>query len=55
MQERKSRTEEDVAYFLCYVNIMQTVGHDLYYVFSNLHSEIFPAMTNDAKAAGEAA
>ena len=50
VQERKSRTEEEVAYFLCYVNIMQTVGHDLYYVFSNLHSEIFPAMTNDAKA-----
>lgn len=50
VQERKSRTEEEVAYFLCYINIMQTVGHDLYYAFSNLQTEIFPAMTNDAKS-----
>ena len=49
VQERKTRTEEEVAYFLCYVNIMQTVGHDLYYAFSHLQTEIFPAMTTDAK------
>ena len=49
VQERKTHAEEEVAYFLCYVNIMQTVGHDLYYAFSHLNTEIFPTMTNDAK------
>ena len=50
IMERKTKTEEEVAYFLCYVNIMQTVGHDLYHAFEDLGGVgIFPSMEKDSK------
>lgn len=48
--ERRSRTEEEAAYFLCYVNIMQEVGWDLYASFKSILGErIFAGMERDAK------
>ena len=50
IMERKTKTEEEVAYFLCYVNIMQAVGHDLYHAFENLGGVgIFPSMEKDSR------
>lgn len=50
VMERKAHYEEESAYFLCYVNIMQTVGHDLYYAFEDLgKAGIFPSMEKDSK------
>ena len=49
IMERKTKAEEEAAYFLCYVNIMQTVGHDLYHAFEDVGgSGIFPAMEKDS-------
>ncbi len=48
--ERKVRIEEEMAYFLCYVNIMQTVGHGLYSAFRQIRGwNVFPAMEKDAR------
>ena len=47
--ERRARAEEEAAYFLCYVNIMQTVGHDLYHAFAMLRGGIFRSMERDSR------
>lgn len=49
IMERKTRIEEEMAYFLSYVNIMQTVGTGLYHAFDMLRGEkVFPGMERDA-------
>ncbi len=48
--ERKSKTEEETAYFLCYVHVLQSIGHDLYHAYESLSDgRMFPAMARDAK------
>lgn len=48
--ERRSRIEEEMAYFLCYVNIMQTVGVGLYKAFESIRDgAVFPGMGSDSK------
>ncbi len=47
--ERKSRIEEEMAYFLCYVNIMQTIGRGLYHSFKDIRGvRVFNAIAQDA-------
>lgn len=47
--ERKSRIEEETAYFLSYVNIMQSVNVGLYRAFDMVRgASVFPAMEKDA-------
>ena len=47
--ERKIRIEEEMAYFLVYANIMQTVGMGLYHSFKELRGQkVFPGMEADA-------
>jgi len=48
--ERKSKTQEEIAYFLCYVHVLQSIGHDLYHAYESLSDgRIFPTMAKDAR------
>ncbi len=50
VQERRGKIEEEMAYFLSYVNIMQSVGRGLYQAFDEIRNQrIFPAMEKDAR------
>ncbi len=47
--ERKTRIEEETAYFLCFVNTVQTVGMSLYMAFDSIRGKgIFPGIERDA-------
>ena len=49
ISERRTLIEEEMAYFLCYVNIMQVVGQGLYHSFDQIRgANIFPGMERDA-------
>ena len=49
ISERRTLIEEEMAYFLCYVNIMQTIGQGLYHSFDQIRgTKIFPGMERDA-------
>ena len=46
--ERKTRIEEEMAYFLCYCNIMESVGTGLYMSFRAIMGRsVFPGMERD--------
>ncbi|ABK77327.1 Flp pilus assembly protein [Cenarchaeum symbiosum A] len=47
--ERRARVEEEMAYFLCYANIMESIGFGLYQSFEMIRGRrIFPGMERDA-------
>ena len=49
ISERRTLIEEEMAYFLCYVNIMQVIGQGLYHSFEQIRgANIFPGMERDA-------
>lgn len=49
ISERRTLVEEEMAYFLCYVNIMQVIGQGLYHSFDQIRgANIFPGMERDA-------
>ena len=49
ISERRTLIEEEMAYFLCYVNLMQTIGQGLYHSFEQIRGAgIFPGMERDA-------
>jgi len=49
ISERKSKVNEEMAYFLCYANIMQGVGRNLYFVMRSIRGMgVFGAMETDA-------
>lgn len=49
ISERKSMVKEEMAYFLCYANIMQGVGRNLYFVMESIRGMgVFGAMEADA-------
>ena len=49
ISERRTVVEEEMAYFLCFVNIMQSVGQGLYKSFEQIRgANIFPGMERDA-------
>lgn len=49
ISERRTVIEEEMAFFLCYVNIMQTIGQGIYHSFDQIRGAgIFPGMERDA-------
>lgn len=49
ISERRTLVEEEMAYFLCYVNIMQAIGQGLYHSFDQVRGAgIFPGLERDA-------